>query len=75
MCVGQGVGLILVGLVVRLSISFVVVLGNHFRWAEMVFVAIAWLPKATVQVRREGGRERWEELGGYLRGRELEVFI
>ena len=52
-CAGQGVGLILVGLVVRLSVSFVVVLGNHFRWAEVVFVAVAWLPKATVQVRRE----------------------
>lgn len=49
---GQGIALILIGLVVRLSVSFTVVLGNHFRWAEMVFIAIAWLPKATVQVRR-----------------------
>lgn len=47
---GNGIGLILVGLTVRLAISYIVVLGNHFSWTEMGFVAIAWIPKATVQV-------------------------
>ncbi len=49
---GQAIGLILCGLVVRLVLSSVVVLGNGFSWLEICFVAIAWLPKATVQVSR-----------------------
>ena len=48
--IGQGVGLIVTGLILRLSISFIVVLGNGFNWLEMCFVSVAWLPKATVQV-------------------------
>ncbi len=47
---GQAIGLILCGLVVRLVASCVVVLRNGFSWFEITFVAIAWLPKATVQV-------------------------
>lgn len=50
MIAGQGIGLIVIGLSLRLVTSFVVVLGNGFSWLEMFFVSIAWIPKATVQV-------------------------
>ena len=43
-------GLILVGLTVRLATSFIVLCGNHFSVTEMGFVALSWIPKATVQV-------------------------
>jgi len=79
---GQGIGLILVGLVVRLTVSFIVVLGNRFRWSELAFVAIAWLPKATVQVRvgigrKEGGKGQVRGLGLILSFwmEELAVFV
>ncbi len=48
--VGQGIGLIVIGLIFRISVSYLTVLKNGFSWLEMCFVAIAWLPKATVQV-------------------------
>ena len=47
---GQGIVLIVSGLVLRVVVSFLAVLGNGFNLKEMLFVAIAWLPKATVQV-------------------------
>ena len=47
---GQGIVLIVVGLVLRVIVSFLVVLGNGFTIKEMLLVAVAWLPKATVQV-------------------------
>ena len=48
--VGRGIVLIVVGLVLRVIVSFLVVLGNGFTIKEMLLVAVAWLPKATVQV-------------------------
>ena len=39
-----------VGLVARLIVSMIAVTGNGFTIKEKVFIAIAWLPKATVQV-------------------------
>lgn len=47
---GQGVLLIMVGLTLRVAASFFVVLGNGFTLRERILIAIAWLPKATVQV-------------------------
>ena len=47
---GRGISLIVAGLVMRVLVSFFVVLGNGFTFKEKLFVAIAWLPKATVQV-------------------------
>lgn len=47
--VGQGVVLIVVGLVLRTVASFLSSLGNKFSLKEMVFISIAWIPKATVQ--------------------------
>ena len=39
-----------VGLVARLIVSMIAVTGNDFTIKEKIFIAIAWLPKATVQV-------------------------
>uniref|UniRef100_A0A3Q2Y7Z5 Mitochondrial sodium/hydrogen exchanger 9B2-like n=1 Tax=Hippocampus comes TaxID=109280 RepID=A0A3Q2Y7Z5_HIPCM len=47
--VGLGVAVIAIGLVVRLATTFAVVHGAGFMLKEKFFIAIAWLPKATVQ--------------------------
>ena len=47
---GQGLLIIVIGLVVRLTVAFLAMFGNKFRWRTMVFIAISWIPKATVQV-------------------------
>jgi len=39
-----------IGLVLRVTASFLVVLRNGFTIKEMILIAVAWLPKATVQV-------------------------
>ena len=38
-------------MVVRLIVTFIVVSGNKLSIKDKIFVAIAWSPKATVQVR------------------------
>ncbi|XP_038128243.1 sodium/hydrogen exchanger 9B2 isoform X1 [Cyprinodon tularosa] len=47
--VGLGIACILIGLVVRLLFTFLVVQSGGFTLKEKVFIAVAWLPKATVQ--------------------------
>ena len=47
---GQGILLVLIGVVVRIAIALIVTLGNGFSLKEKAFITIAWLPKATVQV-------------------------
>ena len=47
---GQAFLLLLCGLILRLLLAAIVVVRNGFNWKEKLFVAIAWLPKATVQV-------------------------
>ena len=47
---GQGILLVCIGLVARLVVSVLVVTGNGFTVKEKIFIAISWLPKATVQV-------------------------
>ena len=47
---GQGVVVILSGLICRVIISTVVVSGNGFTIKERLMIATAWIPKATVQV-------------------------
>ena len=42
--------MICVGLVFRLTVAVIAVTGNKFTIKEKAFVAISWLPKATVQV-------------------------
>ncbi|XP_066303503.1 sodium/hydrogen exchanger 9B2-like isoform X8 [Branchiostoma lanceolatum] len=46
---GLGVAAIVIGSLVRMVASGVAVSGAGFTWKERLFVAIAWLPKATVQ--------------------------
>ncbi len=39
-----------IGLVFRIAITYIVVLGNKLTVKEKIFIALSWLPKATVQV-------------------------
>jgi len=48
--VGLGLAVLGIGLVLRLITSFFIVMGLGLSLRERLFVAIAWLPKATVQV-------------------------
>ena len=48
--VGLGLAVLCIGLVLRIVTSFFVVMGLGLSLLERLFVAIAWLPKATVQV-------------------------
>ena len=49
--VGKAFALLTVAMVVRLIVTFLVVSGNKLSIKDKIFVAIAWSPKATVQVR------------------------
>jgi len=49
--VGLGLAVLFIGLVLRVIVSFFVVMGLRLTIREQLFVALAWLPKATVQVR------------------------
>ena len=51
MLLGLGIATLLIGLTVRIAISMLAVTGAKLNLKEKIFVAIAWLPKATVQVR------------------------
>lgn len=48
---GKGLALLAVGLTVRLIASYAAVMGPTLTHRERLFIALAWLPKATVQVR------------------------
>jgi len=48
---GKAFGLLTIAMVVRLIVTFLVVSGNNLSIRDKIFVAIAWSPKATVQVR------------------------
>lgn len=50
-CAGVGVGTLLIALTVRILVTYVCVLFAGFSVREKVFIALAWMPKATVQVR------------------------
>lgn len=50
-CAGVGVGTLLIALTVRILVTYVCVLFAGFNVREKVFIALAWMPKATVQVR------------------------
>uniref|UniRef100_A0AAQ5YM48 Cation/H+ exchanger transmembrane domain-containing protein n=2 Tax=Amphiprion ocellaris TaxID=80972 RepID=A0AAQ5YM48_AMPOC len=47
--VGLGMACILIGLVVRLLVTFLLVHYGGFNLKEKFFISVAWLPKATVQ--------------------------
>lgn len=49
-CSGVGVACIAVGLLTRLLFTFLLVHVGGFNLKEKVFIALAWTPKATVQV-------------------------
>ncbi|CAL8326133.1 unnamed protein product [Lota lota] len=65
--VGLGIACISLGLVLRLLVSYLLVHWAGFNLREKLFIAVAWLPKATVQaaigskaldMAREGGDEQ-----------------
>ncbi|XP_029106005.1 sodium/hydrogen exchanger 9B2-like [Scleropages formosus] len=47
--VGLGLAVLGIGLLVRVLITFTMVLFAGFNFKEKVFIALAWIPKATVQ--------------------------
>ncbi|KAL2079382.1 hypothetical protein ACEWY4_025126 [Coilia grayii] len=47
--VGLGVAALLVGLVVRLCVTYIAVTFAGFTLKEKIFISLAWMPKATVQ--------------------------
>lgn len=48
---GKAIAVLIIGLVVRVAVTYLVVYGNNMNVKEKLFCTIAWLPKATVQVR------------------------
>lgn len=47
---GLGIASLLIALLVRVLLTYVCVLRAGFSVREKVFIALAWMPKATVQV-------------------------
>ena len=47
--VGLGIAVLIIGLSIRVVVSYLSVLGGDLNLKERLFVALAWLPKATVQ--------------------------
>uniref|UniRef100_A0A2C9K2F1 Cation/H+ exchanger transmembrane domain-containing protein n=1 Tax=Biomphalaria glabrata TaxID=6526 RepID=A0A2C9K2F1_BIOGL len=47
--IGLGIAVLVIGLVFRISVSFLSVFFTNLNYKERLFVAMAWLPKATVQ--------------------------
>ena len=47
--VGYGLAVLAIGLTIRIIVSYLSVLGGDLTTKERIFVALAWLPKATVQ--------------------------
>jgi solute carrier family 9B (sodium/hydrogen exchanger), member 1/2 len=49
--IGLGLAVLCIGLTFRVIASFLVVFGLGLTLREKLFVPLAWLPKATVQVK------------------------
>jgi hypothetical protein len=47
---GRGIATLAIGLMLRTLVTYLVTFGNDLRLKERLFICIAWLPKATVQV-------------------------
>ena len=47
---GLGVAVLAIGLAFRALVSYLAVLGTDLSFKERLFIPVAWLPKATVQV-------------------------
>ena len=47
--VGLGIAVLIIGLTIRIVVSYFSVLGGDLNLKERLFVTLAWLPKATVQ--------------------------
>jgi len=47
--VGGGIGVLVCGIIIRILVSYLAVMGGALTHRERLFVCLAWLPKATVQ--------------------------
>ena len=47
---GMGIANLVISLIIRLVTTYLGLLGNDLNLKERLFIAISWLPKATVQV-------------------------
>ena len=47
---GRGIATLAIGLVLRILVTYSVLFGNNLNVKEKLFIALSWLPKATVQV-------------------------
>lgn len=48
---GLGMGALGIGLTVRIVVAYLAVMRTNLNWKERLFIPLAWLPKATVQVK------------------------
>ncbi|XP_022110706.1 sodium/hydrogen exchanger 9B2-like [Acanthaster planci] len=74
--IGLGLATLFIGLVARLVASFLAVFRAKMNLKEKIFIALAWLPKATVQAAigpvaldtaiKQGAGKEYEELGTQL---------
>ena len=71
--VGYGLAVLAIGLTIRIIVSYLSVLGGDLSTKERIFVALAWLPKATVQaalgpvlldkIAKDDEFKEWNDLG------------
>ncbi|XP_028396139.1 sodium/hydrogen exchanger 9B2-like [Dendronephthya gigantea] len=47
--IGRGIATLVIGLILRVFVTYLVTFGNDLKLKERLFICIAWLPKATVQ--------------------------
>ena len=50
---GLGIAVLCIGLITRCIVAFLAVFRLGLNWKETFFIPIAWLPKATVQVKKQ----------------------
>ena len=56
--VGYGAVVMLISLIVRIATTFFAVMTPKFTWRDRLFLALSWIPKATVQVLLGGVKSR-----------------
>jgi len=71
--VGYGAVVMLISLIVRIATTFFAVMTPKFTWRDRLFLALSWIPKATVQAalgplvlesaRRLNSGDEYEEMG------------
>ena len=65
----MGIANLVISLIIRLITTYLGLLGNELNLKERLFIAIAWLPKATVQVFENQGDLSVEYYGEFEKQR------